>query len=49
MVRAEPKPGAAEVGKVFGKGSIVMATGMQGDYIRCADASQRIVLTAWSS
>ena len=34
MVRAQPKAGAAELGKVFGKGSIVMATGMEGDYIR---------------
>ncbi|CAM9939967.1 unnamed protein product [Scytosiphon promiscuus] len=36
VVRASPKAGAGELGKVFGKGSLVMATGMQGDYISMA-------------
>eukprot|EP00903_Cladosiphon_okamuranus_P008211 g7904.t1 len=43
VVRANPKAGAAEVGKVFGKGSIVMATGMEGDYISMAHQDQRDV------
>ncbi|CAM9349890.1 unnamed protein product, partial [Sphacelaria rigidula] len=36
VIRASPQPGAAEAGKVFGKGSIVVATGVQGDYISVA-------------
>ncbi|CAM9980422.1 unnamed protein product, partial [Ectocarpus fasciculatus] len=36
VVRAQPKAGAAELGKVFGKDSIVMATGIEGDYISMA-------------
>ncbi|CAM9795118.1 unnamed protein product, partial [Ectocarpus sp. 4 AP-2014] len=36
VVRAQPKAGAAELGKVFGKDSLVMATGMEGDYISMA-------------
>lgn len=34
MVRASPQAGAEEAGKVVGKGSIIMATGLEGDYIR---------------
>lgn len=34
VVRAKPEPSAAEVGKVVGKGSLVMATGLAGDYVR---------------
>lgn len=35
VIRASPQPGAPEAGKIFGKGSIVVATAVQGDYIRC--------------
>ena len=34
VVRANPEPNAAEVGKVVGKGALVMATGLAGDYVR---------------
>lgn len=34
IIRAMPQAGAAEVGKVVGKTSLVIATGMEGDYVR---------------